>query len=154
MRGIFLKCESRSMTAFTCFVTCAGLIHAGANAGNQVLVCPSSILEKSIRLVDTPPGWTAFTASPLYLHGAAPMSGPPEDRGELADFKQQHGNNEWTQTYQLDGKFPEGKWLACTYGEADQVTLSVKLDDDIQACTFRYRKGTYVGQNDIDIRCK
>jgi hypothetical protein len=118
------------------------------------LECPTSIQEKSIRLVDTPPGWTTFVASPLYLHGAAPMSGPPEKLGELSDFKQKRGKNEWTYKYQLDGKFPDGKWLACTYGESDQVTLSKRLDDSVQTCTFTYRKGKYVGQNVIAISCK
>jgi hypothetical protein len=112
----------------------------------SALECPASIQENSIRLVDTPPGWTTFAASPLYLHGAVPMSGPPEKLGELSDFKQRRGNNEWTYTYQLDGKFSDGKWLACTYGESDQVTLSKKLDDSIQACVFTYRKGKHVGQ--------
>ena len=116
--------------------------------------CPMSIQETSVHIADVPSGWTPRVASPLYLHGAAPMNGPPEKLGELSDFTQRRGKNEWTYTYLLDGKFPDGKWLACTYGEADQVTLSKRLDDSIQACTFTYRKGKYVGQNDIAIQCK
>lgn len=130
------------------------LCQSGAMAVAQQPECPKSIAEKSIRVAETPPGWTPFVGSPLYLHGAAPMNGPPEQLGELSDYKERHGKNTWTTTYQLDGKFPEGKWLACTYGESDQIALSQRLDDKIQTCTFTYRKGQHVGQNDITIRCK
>lgn len=130
------------------------LFPAGAYAAAPVLECPVAIQEKSLRLVDTPPGWTAFAGSPLYLHAAAPMNGPPEKLGELSDFTQKRGKHEWTYTYKLDGKFPDGKWLACTYGESDQVTLSKRLDDGVETCTFTYRKGKYVGQNDVAIRCR
>lgn len=116
--------------------------------------CPLSVQEKSVHLVDIPSGWTPFVSSPLYLHGAAPMDGPPERLGELADFTQKGTKNQWTYTYQLKGKFPDGKWLACTYGESDQITLSKRLDDNVHACTFTYRRGKYVGQNDIAIDCK
>lgn len=132
----------------------AALLHSVAGAVALAPECPKSIQEKAIHIQDAPLGWAAFVGSPMYLHGAAPMSGPPEQLGELADFKQQRGKNTWTYTYQLDGKFPEGKWLACTYGESDQVTLSKRLDDSIQVCTFTFRKGTHVGQNDIAIRCQ
>lgn len=136
-----------------CAATMA-LFQSMAGAAAVVPECPKSIQEKSIQILDAPSGWAAFVGSPLYLHGAAPMSGPPEQLGELADFKQKRGKNTWTSTYKLDGKFPEGKWLACTYGESDQVTLSQRLDDSIQVCTFTYRKGTHVGQSDIAIRCQ
>jgi len=82
------------------------------------------------------------------------MNGPPEQLGELADFRQTRKSGVWTYTYQLEGKFPEGKWLACTYGEADQFTLAKRLDDNIHSCSFTFRKGKYVGQNDIVIACK
>lgn len=126
----------------------------GVSAAPTVFECPASIPEKSVRLVNTPPGWATTTNAPLYLHAAAPMNGPPEKLGELSDFTQKRGKNEWTYTYKLDGKFPDGKWLACTYGESDQVTLSKRIDDEIEACTFTYRKGKYAGQNDIAIRCR
>ncbi|WP_373996672.1 STY0301 family protein [Duganella sp. 1224] len=117
------------------------------------LSCPDSIQERSLQLVDLPEGWVSFIGSPLYLHGAAPMSGPPEQLGELSDYKQRREKNGWVYTYGLDGKFPDGKWLVCTYGESDQVKLSRRLDDDVRACTFTYRKGKYVGQHEIMISC-
>lgn len=118
------------------------------------LECPTVIQEKSIRIVDTPSGWTQFVAAPLYLHGAAPMSGPPDQLGELAGFKQSRNKGSVVHTYQLDGKFPEGKWLACTYGESDQVKLARRLADETNSCIFTYRKGEFVGQVDVAIFCK
>jgi hypothetical protein len=147
--------EGRSMSKILMLSAASYLVFQSAEStAASALECPTSIQESSIRLVDTPPDWNTFVASPLYLHGAAPMSGPPEKLGELSDFKQKRGKNDWTYTYQLDGKFPDGKWLACTYGESDQVTLSKKLDDGVQTCAFSYRKGKHVGQNDIAILCK
>lgn len=126
---------------------------AGA-ATTSPLECPHLIDERSVRLSDTPPGWTTFIRAPLYLHGAAPLSGPPEEQGELAEFSQKREKDVWTYTYQLDAPFPAGKWLTCKYGESDQVTLSKKLDDNVQACSFRYQKGKHVGENNITITCK
>ena len=130
------------------------VVHSKAAGIPQNLECPTSIQESSVHLVNTPQGWTSYVGSPLYLHGAAPMNGPPDKLGELADFRQKYSKKAWTYTYELDGKFEEGKWLACTYGESDQVTLSKRLDDSIRSCAFTYHKGKYVGQNDIKIQCK
>jgi len=135
-------------------VTVLIFAQSAAGAASPILECPTSISEKSIRVVDTPKGWTTFTGSPLYLHGAAPMNGPPEQLGELADYQQTAGKQGPTYTYHLDGKFPDGKWLACTYGESDQVTLSKRLDDSVRVCRFKYRKGKHVGQNDVAISCE
>lgn len=125
-----------------------------SSAAAEPVECPPFIAQNSIHLQDTPPGWTTFVAAPLYLHGAAPMSGPPEQLGELADFKQEKKSGIWTYKYELDGKFPEGKWLACHYGESNQVTLAKKLADHTRTCAFTYRKGEHVGQNHIAIACK
>jgi hypothetical protein len=141
-------------TSLALFIAICVLCQSKASAAAPAPECPASIQEKSIRLIDTPAGWSAFVGSPLYLHGAAPMSGPPEKLGELSDYVQQRGKSEWTYTYRLDGQFTDGKWLACTYGESDQITLSRKLDDSITVCSFKYRKGKYVGQHDIAISCK
>lgn len=126
---------------------------AGATT-TSLIECPQFIEEKSVRLADTPPGWATFIRAPLYLHGAAPMSGPPEELGELAEFSQKRESGAWIYTYQLDAPFPAGKWLACKYGESEQVTLSKKLDDRVRACSFRYQKGKHVGENIISINCK
>jgi hypothetical protein len=130
------------------------LFHSSAYAAALQLACPISIAEKSIQLVNTPEGWTTFTGSPLYLHGAAPMDGPPAHLGELSDYTETRKGEQQSYTYQLRGKFPDGKWLSCTYGESDQVTLARRLPDDTNVCVVTSRKGKHVGQNDIKIDCK
>ncbi|WP_374015197.1 STY0301 family protein [Massilia sp. BJB1822] len=136
------------MVAFT------ALTAPASAAPGLVLECPQFIEQKSVQISNVPPGWTTFVRAPLYLHGAAPMSGPPEELGELAEFSQKREKGGWIYTYQLDVPFPAGKWLACTYGESDQVTLGRKLNDNVRVCSFRYRKGRHVGENDIAIACK
>lgn len=115
--------------------------------------CPTSIPRSALHVVNTEPGWVPFVASPLYLHAAAPMYGPPELRGDLAEFKERHGKDQWSYTYTFEGTYPEGKWLQCTYGEFNQVALSRRMPDEIKECTFIYRKGAKAGQNDIKIQC-
>ncbi|MES2115277.1 MAG: STY0301 family protein [Pseudomonadota bacterium] len=118
------------------------------------LECPALIPEQSVQLVNTPTGWKTFVGAPLYLHGAAPMSSPPEMLGELVEDSERHGKNGMVHTYKIDGKFPNGKWLACKYGESDQVTLARQLPDSTDVCVITTRKGGYVGQNNIKIDCK
>ncbi|WP_256079947.1 STY0301 family protein [Massilia sp. YIM B04103] len=142
------QCTVAFMVAF------AALTAPASAAPGLVLECPQFIEQKSVQISNVPPSWTTFVRAPLYLHGAAPMSGPPEELGELAEFSQKREKDVWVYTYQLDAPFPAGKWLACTYGESDQVTLGRKLDDNVRVCSFRYRKGRHVGENDIAIACK
>lgn len=129
-------------------------MQAAASAATPLIACPASIPQRSIQLADVPQGWSAFVGVPLYLHAAAPMNGPPEQLGELSDFRQQRVKNGWVDTYQLDGKFPEGKWLACRYGGTGQLILARRLDDSIDSCTFTYRPGEHVGERKIAIMCK
>lgn len=120
----------------------------------DALECPELISPSSIRVTDTGAEWAPYVASPLHLHAAAPMYGPPEMKGDLADFKEMRSKNEWSYTYTLDGAVPEGKWLQCAYGEHNQVTLSRRLPDETAACKFTYRKGLKAGQHAIQIQCK
>lgn len=82
------------------------------------------------------------------------MYGPPEMKGDLAEFTERRSKQEWSYTYHLDGPFPEGKWLQCTYGENNELTLSRRMPDETSVCTFTYRKGEKAGQHDITIRCR
>lgn len=116
--------------------------------------CPSSIQASEIKLQDIPTGWIAYVASPMYLHDAAPTDGPPQKKGELADYAETHNRHETTDRYELDGPYPDGKWLRCSYGEYGQISLAQRLDDSITQCVFRYKKGQKAGQNDIKILCK
>lgn len=123
-------------------------------AAPQSIECPTSIAKTSIQLSNIEAGWTPFIASPLYLQAAAPTYGPPELRGELADFSTRPGKTEWSYTYKLEGEFADGKWIQCTYGAFNEVTLSKRIDSNTRECTFTYRNGKKAAQHDIKIRCK
>ena len=79
---------------------------------------------------------------------------PPERRGDLVPSGGHQGKGTWSSTYAFEGSYPEGKWLQCSYGQTNQLTLSRRLPDSVTACTFTYRKGEKVGQNDIKIVCR
>lgn len=125
-----------------------------SSAVPQTGECPLSVAPASIQLVNTPPEWRPFVTAPLYLHAAAPIYGPPEARGDIADFTTRHGTVEWSYTYKLEGNFSDGKWIQCAYGANNEVTFSKRIADDTQECTFTYRKGRKVAQHNIKIQCK
>lgn len=129
------------------------VLGSATSAARHPIKCPESISPSSVKVIRIPAEWTPFVASPLYLHSAAPMDGPPEMRGDLAEYTEHKSKRAWSYTYGLEGHFPHGKWIQCGYGEFNQITLSQKLPDEVLACTFIYRKGAKAGQHDIDILC-
>lgn len=142
--------------AKTSMAIAALLLTQHALGSEQKIVCPTEISEASIRLVDTPSGWTSYVASPLYLSSAGAMAGPPEQRAILmGESNWKKGKAEWSTTYDLDaGGFPAGKWMECRYGEYDQVSLSKRLDDKTKSCTVHVSKGEKAGQQTVRINCK
>lgn len=117
------------------------------------LSCPPSVPISATPPKAASPGWKVYIDSELYLNSAAPISGPPEMHGDLAEFTSRTGKKEWSYTYNLDREFSDGKWLECGYGTHDEVTLSQRMPDTIKECVFTYRKGEKAGQNDIKINC-
>lgn len=116
--------------------------------------CPTEIPRQSVRLEQVPPGWQFYADSPLYLHSAAPMLGPPAMRAHLVPDSERHKSGEWGKTYDLEGGSSEGKWVQCAYGVHGEITLSKRIDDATRACTVTYRKGEKAGQNHIDVQCE
>lgn len=116
--------------------------------------CPPSVPIHIPPSVATLAGWTTYIDSDLYLNSATPINGPPEKRGELADYTSKPGKLQWSYTYDLDRDFPDGKWLQCGYGTHNEVTLSRRMPSAVKACTFTYRKGEKAGQHDIKINCR
>lgn len=139
--------QAATLPAIFCMQVTAGIAAPS-------IECPPSIPQHAIQLSNPPQGWRAFVGTPLYLHSAVAMSGPPEQLGELSDFRQKRVKNGRIDTYQLDGKFPEGKWLACRYGGAGQLILAQRLDDSVATCSFTYSKGEHVGEQKIAIICR
>lgn len=91
--------------------------------------------------------------SPLYLNSAAPIDGPPERLGMLRPTTSGKIKAGWTQTYALDGAYPEGKWLSCSYGALGAATLAKRLPDAIRECTVTTTHGEHVGENKVEVRC-
>ncbi|WP_373994880.1 STY0301 family protein [Duganella sp. HH105] len=60
----------------------------------------------------------------------------------------------WTYTYNLDGPYPDGKWMQCGYGEHDEMTLSKRIADHISVCVITYGKATKTSQQQIQINCR
>lgn len=118
------------------------------------LACPTSVPVTSIKLDAVPAGWTPYIDSPLYLSAAAPIDGAPERRGQLVPIGERKKKGKTTLSYRLEGRYPDGKWLQCSYGVHGEVTLSRRMDDSVSLCEFTYRKGSKVGQNEIDIDCR
>lgn len=118
------------------------------------LACPTSVPATSISLTAVPPGWTPYIDSPLYLSAAAPIDGAPERRGQLVPSAERKKKGQTTLSYRLEGRYPDGKWLQCSYGVHGEVTLSRRMDDSVSVCELTYRKGSKAGQNAIDIDCR
>jgi hypothetical protein len=140
----------------TLVTICAFMLAHYASAGEQKIVCPTEIPEASIRLVDTPSGWSTYVASPLYLSSAGAMAGPPEQRAiMMGEPNSKKGKAEWSTIYNLDSTgFTAGKWMECRYGEYDQVSLSKRLDDKTKSCIVNVSKGEKAGQKSVQIVCK
>lgn len=123
-------------------------------AATTSLACPAGVPATSISLAAVPSGWTPYIDGPLYLSAAAPIDGAPERRGQLVPSGERKRKGKTTLSYRLDGRYPDGKWLQCSYGVHGEVTLSRRLDDSVSVCEFTYRKGSKAGQNEIDIDCR
>ena len=124
------------------------------SAGATSLACPASVPATSISLTAVPSGWTPYIDGPLYLNAASPIDGAPERRGQLVPSAERKRKGQATLSYRLEGRYPDGKWLQCSYGVHGEVTLSRRMDDSVSLCEFTYRKGSKAGQNEIDIDCR
>jgi len=131
-------------------ITFALLALCGSSAAAGPAACPDAVA------VTVPPvaGWKSPGTAELYLNSAAPISGPPDRRGDLANFTRKQTKDEWIETYDLDRPFPDGKWLECGYGTHNEVTLAQPLPESAKRCTFTYRKGAKAGQRSIKIECR
>ena len=136
----------------------AGLLALAAisvAAAEIAIVCPTELQPEAMRIVTTPSGWQPYISSPLYLHSAAPIFGPPERLGQLRGQTIKRSKGESTVQYDgLDSPLPEGVWFSCEYGEGNQFSVAKKLPAGIKSCVVKYKKGEKAGQNDLDIKCK
>lgn len=122
----------------------------------EAVACPAEIQQSSLKLTDIPAQWASHVASPIYLHGAGATAGPPETKGQLRPESSTYaeGKASWKVTYNLEGDFPRGKWIECSYGTFNQIVLSKRLPETTSRCTVSYRKGERAGQHTVDIACR
>lgn len=132
------------------------IVTANAASGVELtIVCPTELPAEAMKIVSAPPGWQSFISSPLYLHSAAPIAGPPERLGRMVGRTINRPKGEWTVVYDaLDAPFPEGVWFSCDYGEGNEFSIAKKLDVGIKSCVVHGKKGGKAGQNTLDIKCK
>lgn len=126
---------------------------AAIHAAPSIYPCPQSISAESVHVTAPDPAWQPYISSPLYLSGAAPADGPPEQLGVLREQTSAKTKAGWTQKYTLEGPYPDGKWLRCDYGAFGEVSLSKRLPDATQVCTVKGKKGAHAGENTIEIQC-
>jgi hypothetical protein len=126
-----------------------------ASGAEMTIVCPTELPAEAMKIVTTPRGWQPFISSPLYLHSAAPIAGPPERLGRMVGRTTKRPRGEWTVRYDdLDAPFPEGVWFSCDYGEGNEFSIAKKLDDGVKSCVVKGKKGEKSGHNYLDITCK
>lgn len=132
------------------------MISVGASPGAQVsIVCPSELPAEAMKIVTAPDGWKPFVSSPLFLHSASPIAGPPERLGQLMGETTRRTKSESIVLYQsLDVGTPEGVWVQCDYGEGNEFSRTKKLPAGIKSCVVKSKKGEKTGQNELEIQCK
>ena len=116
--------------------------------------CPHFLPEVAVKVTSPGSEWKPYVSAPLYLHGAEPADGPPERLGMLRGNDPRKTKTGLTQTFSLEGNYPEGKWLRCDYGSLGEMSLSKRLPDGVKQCTVQTRKGVHAGENHVDIACQ
>lgn len=129
------------------------ILSLGLNAAEQVITCPLELPSEELTIAERNDGWQPFINSPLLLHDAAPIAGPPDRLGTIIGKMHKRSKTEWTETYKLDVGYPEGVWFQCSYGESNSHTLSRKLDKSVKSCVVKGKVGNKFGQNIFEIKC-
>lgn len=120
-----------------------------------IIACPAELPADALKIVKTPNGWQPFVSSPIYLHSAAPIAGPPERLGRMAGRTLKRPKGEWAVQYDdLDAPYPEGVWFSCDYGSGNEFSIARKLEPGVRSCVVRGKKGEKAEQSDLVIRCK
>lgn len=129
---------------------------AATAAGAEITIdCPAELPAAAMKIVAVPGGWQPFISSPLFLHSAGPIAGPPERLGQMMGETTRRTKTESTVVYgSLDIGTPDGVWFQCDYGEGNEFSLAKKLPAGTKSCVVKSKKGEKAGQNDLDIKCK
>lgn len=129
------------------------LLAGAVIAGPMQYRCPQELSADAVKVQSPAAGWKSFVGAPLYLSNAAAADGPPERLGVLRGEEGKPTKTSWTQKYNLEGAYPEGKWLRCDYGAFGEISLGMRLPDGTAECTVTGRKGVHAGENTFEIIC-
>lgn len=123
----------------------------GAKSAPQTIVCPAQIQTGQVRLAGVPDKWAAaYVGDGIALNGASLMAGPPAENALLQPTGRGAKNEDvWTDIRPIK----DGFWMACLYGERQDLILSQRLPDSTKECRIIYR-GRREGHLDMDIRCR
>ena len=117
--------------------------------------CPPMLAADALAVTNTPPDRSSHIANGFRLNFAGPMAGPPSAMhiltGETGTGRGEKHVVKW-KLNQPSQSFADGKWMACFYGQANNVILSRRIDDRTSSCTVSYARNAYDFQ-DLDIRC-
>lgn len=147
-----------ALFSFTLLCVCAASKSASAAppARHEHRVdCPAKLPPEALPLAVAPPGWTAFSRGGLLLHAVDITDGPPSEGAFLKpdDATVRHGKGVDLWPNLQDMRELGSVWLACNYGNSDQVILGKRLDNNVSECRAIYTKDEFGGYN-IEVRCK
>lgn len=120
-------------------------------AAEQRIECPREIPAEDVRVVRAPTGWTSFVAQPgIALNGASLMNGPPAGMAVLQPTDVGRSNEDvWTDM--RPGR--DGMWMACFYGQHQDIILATRLPDSTKECRIAYSQDKFKRVK-MDIRCR
>lgn len=130
-------------------------ISVSSQAAEHTIECPTKLEASAVQIVNPPEGWTPNVPSFFWLNTAAPMNGPPSHVADLKeDYSKRSGKKEVSR-WDLGGgigAYPDGKWLACKYGETNNLVLSRRIDDAATHCIVTQ---TSTGQrpDKVEVKC-
>lgn len=140
---------------YLAFAAIISLAITPVNAADITIACPTELAPEAMKIVTTPGGWQPYISSPLYLHSAAPIFGPPEQLGQLRGQTIKRSKDGATIKYdELDSPPSAGVWMSCEYGEGNEFSLAKKLPAGIRSCLVTHKKGEKAGQNDVAVTCR
>lgn len=128
-----------------------------AVAADFHLKCPSLFAAKALTFssADLPAGWTPFMSSNADLRGGAILLGPPATMMYSKPSSSSEGPGGATVSWQQLWEIPDSeKWLSCTYGDSQELTLSAPLPRDVTACTLKKSMGDHGQVTQVALQCK
>ncbi|MES2149472.1 MAG: STY0301 family protein [Pseudomonadota bacterium] len=130
-----------------------GVLGNTVQAETHSIKCPLKVSADSIQVAKPPTGWTPFVATEFWLHSAGPMDGPPADLAVLmGEEPTKRSDRKAVTKWNLSGVFSGAKWIACNYGQGNEVILSQRINDTTKECIVTSSEHEF-GRVSIEITC-